>query len=67
MIDQLDREQQAKSKDIKQEENAWKQLQQDVMQIETKIRIYETALQPLQNQLDVIRPQTSELCEWFVS
>ncbi|MFM7438447.1 MAG: pilus motility taxis protein HmpF, partial [Snowella sp.] len=67
MIDQLDREQQAKSKDIQQEENAWRQLQQDVMQIETKIRIYETTLQPLQNQLDVIRPQTAELCEWFAS
>ena len=67
MIDQLDREQQAKSKDIQQEENAWKQLQQDVMQIETKIRLYETALQPLQNQLDLIRPQTAELCEWFAS
>jgi chromosome segregation ATPase len=67
MIDQLDREQQSKSKDIQQEENAWKQLQQDVMQIETKIRLYETALQPLQNQLDVIRPQTAELCEWFAS
>ena len=67
MIDQLDREQQSKSKDIQQEENAWKQLQQDVMQIETKIRIYETALQPLQNQLDLIRPQTAELCEWFAS
>jgi chromosome segregation ATPase len=67
MIDQLDREHQSKSKDIQQEENAWKQLQQDVMQIETKIRIYETALQPLQNQLDLIRPQTAELCEWFAS
>ena len=67
MIDQLDREQQAKSKDIQQEENAWRQLQQDVMQIETKIRTYETALQPLQNQLDLIRPQTAELSEWFSS
>lgn len=67
MIDQLDREQQGKSRDIQGEENAWNQLQQDVMQIETKIRAYETALQPLQNQLDMIRPQTAELSEWFSS
>ncbi|MEB3310686.1 MAG: pilus motility taxis protein HmpF [Snowella sp.] len=67
MIHQLERENESKGKDLQQEENAWKELQRDAMQIETQIRTYELTLQPLQNQLDAIRPQFEELSQWLLS
>lgn len=67
MIHQLEQEQEIKTQDLQQDENAWNQLQRDVMQLETKIRAYEVTLQPLQNKLDTIYPSMTELSEWLKS
>lgn len=67
MIQQLERENESKGQDLQQEESAWQELQRDAMQIETQIRIYESTLQPLQNQLDILRPQIEELTQWLLS
>lgn len=66
MIHQLERENESKGQDLQQEESAWQELQRDAMQIETQIRIYESTLQPLQNQLDTLRPQIEELTQWLL-
>ncbi|MGL5033229.1 MAG: pilus motility taxis protein HmpF [Microcystaceae cyanobacterium] len=63
MTQHLDAEQGTKYQQLRQEEDNWQECQKQVIEVQTKLTLYEAALQPLQDQLDVIRPQLESLSE----
>jgi chromosome segregation ATPase len=67
MVHHLDVEQADKKKNLAQEEEDWQGFQREVIQLQTKVSLYEAALQPLQDQLDCLRPQVESLADLLLT
>ncbi|MEA5535904.1 pilus motility taxis protein HmpF [Crocosphaera sp. XPORK-15E] len=65
MIKQLDTEQAQKTQKLHIEEAHWQQAQTQVAQLQTRLSLYQEALQPLQNQVDETRHQLGILGQWL--
>ncbi len=63
----LDQEQAHKYEQLRQEEDAWQQQNREFIQVQTQLVLYEQTLQPLQDQLDQIRPQMERLSEMLLT
>lgn len=67
MTANLDQEQAQKYEQLHQEEEAWEQQNREFIQVQTQLTLYEQTLQPLQDQLDQIRPQMEHLSEMLLT
>lgn len=67
MVNHLDIEQGNKNQNLIQQEEDWEEFQQEVIQLQTKVALYEKMLQPLQDQLDRLRFSLESLTELFLT
>ncbi|MFN9174213.1 MAG: pilus motility taxis protein HmpF [Synechocystis sp.] len=61
MIQQLDQQHQVKRDSFKKEEEALQSLRQDIITLDLKSHLLKSMLQPLQDQLDLIKPRLEEI------
>jgi len=65
MVEQLEREQREKKQNLEAEEKQLTEIEREILYFQTQINLYQKTLQPLQDELDRLRPNLESLGQFL--